>query len=338
MLRLDYQTYRLAFEYPFQISKGIKTHQEGLVIFLAMGAQYGLGEATQISYYPESQLEHMTEMLQRYLPQISRYAFNGPERFWHYLHHLLPSQNFLISALDIASWDLWARLQGKPVYQMMGFHWENIPSTDYTLGVADEEQLKQKIREKPFPVYKIKVDGINDAKIIQTVLQHSKAKIRIDANEAWTKEHIVELKSFWNNPRIELIEQPFHRDDEESMRLLKEVCSIPIIADEAIKDMQDLRMKLHLFDGVNIKLSKCGGLTPAREMISVLKKENKKIMLGSMSESRIGAAALAQLLPVADYADIDGPLLMKEHVAQGIDYSEVGQISFDEHQGIGVRW
>lgn len=338
MLRLDFNQFDLPFEYPFAISKGLKTHQKSLVIFLGMGGQYGLGEATEIGYYADSSMDNMLEILKKNQQHIGRYAYNGPHRFWHYLHHLIPDQHFLISALDMASWDLWSRLQGKAVYAMLGYRWADIPATDYTLGICTKEELMEKMARHPYPVYKLKVDGEKDAVLLETVLKHSPAKIRIDANEGWNLDVVRSLQGILKNERIELVEQPFHREDLDSLAHFRANFSIPVLADEAITDMKSLKANLDFYDGVNIKLSKCGGLTPAVEMIDFIKKSKKKVMLGNMNESNIGAAALAQLLPASDYADIDGPLLLKENTGTGLRISVEGVIDFEAHLGIGVRW
>lgn len=338
MLHLDFKTYTLPFEFPFRISKGLKTHQKTMVVFLGLGGQYGLGEATEIGYYPESSLEGMLELLQKHQSMIARYAYNGPHRFWHYLHHLLPGQDFLISALDMASWDMWARLQGKAVYELLGYRWGSMPPTSYTLGISERAELLEKMARHPYPIYKLKVGGLEDATALETVLQDSSAKIRIDANEAWDIDLVVQLKSLLTHERIELLEQPFHREDIDALARFREEYTIPVIADEAISDKNSLEKSLKYYDGVNIKLSKCGGLTPALDLVQYIQKSNKKIMLGSMSESYIGAAAIAQLLPMADYVDIDGPLLLRNNVGSGLLISEQGLLDFEAHQGIGVRW
>lgn len=337
MLQFDIKRFDLPFEYPFKISKGWKENQATLVFFLATGAQFGIGEATEILYY-DNTIEKMQASIATHQKVISQYAFNGPERFHHFLHHLFEDNDFIVSALDCAAWDIWSKLHGKPVYEMLGLKWENIPPTDYTLGIASSTELISKIKAHPYPIYKLKVNKDNASELLQTVLENSTARIRIDANEGLDKAAFQDLLPLLNNERIELIEQPFHKEDEDSMAFYKENCKIPMIADEAITNLKSLIKEMGKYDGVNIKLSKCGGITPAFEMIKMIKQANKKVMLGSMSESNIGAAALAQLLPLADYADIDGPLLLKEQVGTPLLYDAAGNISFSEKVGIGIKW
>jgi L-alanine-DL-glutamate epimerase-like enolase superfamily enzyme len=334
MLQLKYQQYDLPFEYPFAISKGVKTHQPSLILSLGLGRLTGFGEATQIGYY-NANIEEMIVLLEKNKMMIERYAMNAPERFWHFLHHLIPGQNFLIAALDMAGWDLWAQLNRRPLYSILGLQWKNIPLTDYTIGITSADEIAGRVKEKPFPVYKLKVGGEQDLPALEALRQATNALIRVDANEAWTVEHAKSILPHLERLQIELIEQPLHRDDIEGMKALKQLTNIPIIADEACREEKDAALCLELYDGINIKLAKCGGITPALNMIRAAKKAKKKIMLGGMCETIVGSTALAHLLPLADYADIDGPLLLKENVGTGLSYHD-GLISLPQRPGIGI--
>ncbi len=334
MLKLNYQSYDLPFEYPFAISKGLKTHQPSLVLSLGLGRLTGYGEATQIGYY-NAYIDEMIVLLEKNRSVIERYALNTPERFWHFLHHLLPGANFLIAALDIAGWDLWAQLNRRPLYSLIGLQWKNIPLTDYTIGIANPTEIAGRVEAKPSPIYKLKVGGEQDLSTLEALRAATTAAIRIDANEAWSLEQAKSLLPHLERLKVELIEQPLHRDDIEGMKALKALTNLPIIADEACQGEKDLEQCLELYDGINIKLAKCGGITPALGMIRAIKKAGKKIMLGGMCESTVGSTALAHLLPLADYADIDGPLLLKENVGQGLSYVD-GLISVPAQPGLGI--
>ncbi|MBS1689493.1 MAG: dipeptide epimerase, partial [Bacteroidetes bacterium] len=173
MLHLDYYPYELAFQYPFTISKGTKTHQPTLLVSLGLGQLRGFGEAPAISYYDVT-VAQMAANLEAKRGMIERYALTDPQRFWHFLHHLLPGQNFLIAALDIAGWDLFAQLRRQPLYQLLGLKWENIPITDYTLGMDTVEEMITKMEAHPWPLYKIKVGRPDDIDVLRQLRQHSK--------------------------------------------------------------------------------------------------------------------------------------------------------------------
>lgn len=334
MLQLKYQSYDLPFEYPFAISKGLKTHQPTLILSLSLGRMIGYGETTSIGYY-NADVDEMIVLLEKNRLTLERYALNGPERFWHFLHHLFPGQNFLISALDMAGWDLYAQLNRRPLYSLIGLQWKNIPLTDYTIGLSTPEEITERVNTKPSPIYKLKVGSENDLPSLEALRKATDAVIRIDANEAWTIEQLAKILPLLEEMKVELIEQPLDRNDIEGMKKLKTLTRIPIIADEACREEKDAEPCLELYDGINIKLSKCGGITPALNMIKAARKAKKRIMLGGMCETIVGATALAHLLPLANYADIDGPLLLAENIGKGLTYDN-GLISVPMVPGMGV--
>lgn len=334
MLQLRYRKYDLPFEHPFAISKGLKTHQPTLILSLGLGQLTGYGEATEIGYY-NAEVDQMIVLLEKNRAVIERYALNGPERFWHFLHHLLPGQPFLMAALDMAGWDLWAQLNRRPLYSVIGLQWKNIPLTDYTIGLGSPDAIAERVRQKPFPVYKLKVGGAQDLAALEALRSVTDAVIRIDANEAWTLEEAKAMLPQLERLGIELIEQPLHRDDREGMLALRQLTSIPLIADEACREEKDTAACLELYDGINIKLAKCGGITPALHIIRAAKKAGKKVMLGGMCETVVGSTLLAHLLPLADYADIDGPLLLQENVGKGLVYDQA-LISVPNRPGSGI--
>jgi L-alanine-DL-glutamate epimerase-like enolase superfamily enzyme len=334
MLQLKYQAHDLAFEYPFAISKGLKTHQPSLLVSLGMGRLSGHGEATAIGYYNVN-IPDMIVQLEKNRAVLERYALMSPERFWHFLHHLLPGHNFLIAALDMAGWDLWAQLNRRPLFSMLGLQWGETPLTDYTIGINTPEEIAERVKEKPFPIYKLKVGSENDLPALEALRKATNAIIRIDANEGWSLEQAKIILPYLEEWNIELIEQPLHRDDIDGMKALKTLTAIPIIADEACREEKDLDACLERYDGINIKLAKCGGITPALRMIKKIKDAKKKLMLGGMCESITGATCLAHLLPLADYADIDGPLLLKENIGQGLTYDN-GKMILPQRTGSGV--
>ncbi len=336
MLLLNHYSFELAFQYPFTISKGTKTHQPTLVVSLGMGNLRGYGEAPAIKYYNVS-VPEMVIMLESKRNVIERYALTDPKRFWHFLHHLLPGQNFLIAALDIAGWDLFAQMRRQPLYQMLGLKWEHIPLTDYTLGMDSAAEMLQKIQAHPWPIYKIKVGRPDDMDIIRAIRNHTDAKLRVDANEGWTFEETKALLPELQQLGVSMIEQPLSKTAIEEMKTLKAISPIPFFADESCVLEPDVEKCIDCFHGINIKLTKCGGITPALRMIAQAKKSGLKVMIGSMNECSIGSAAIANLLPLLDEVDMDGPLLLKEDVAKGLKY-EKGVVTLSGTPGLGVQF
>jgi L-alanine-DL-glutamate epimerase-like enolase superfamily enzyme len=335
MLHLRYYPFELAFEYPFTISKGTKTHQPTLVISLGLGNLIGYGEAPAINYYNVT-VQGMIEALEAKRGVIERYALMDPQRYWHFLHHLLPGQNFLIAALDIAGWDLFAQMRRKPLYQLLGLPWRNV-TTDYTIGIDSAENMVAKLKAKPWPIYKIKLGSPNDIDLLRALRQHTDAPFRVDANEGWTHEETKSLLPELQKLGVNLIEQPLAKTEREAMEELKAISPIPLFADESCVTEDDVAKCAAGFHGINIKLTKCGGITPALRMIQQARKLGLKVMLGSMNESTIGTAAIAHLVPLLDEVDADGPLLLKEDVAEGIVYKD-GFVLPGGGNGLGIRF
>ncbi|ULQ57589.1 dipeptide epimerase [Flavihumibacter rivuli] len=324
----------LPFIHPFTISKGTKTHQPTFIVELDFNGIKGYGEAPAITYY-NIPVEKMEADLNARKQLVEKYAFNGPERYWHYLHHMYPNNGFLVCALDIAAWDIYGKLTRKPLYQLFNADPAKMPMTDYTIGIDSTDKMIEKMQEKPWPIYKIKLGTDRDIAILEALRKHTQVPLRIDANAAWSKEEALEKIQAFASLNVEYVEQPLAKDDWEGMRWLVERSPLPLIADESCVFEQDVTKCDGHFHGINIKLTKCTGITPALRMITEARKRNMKVMLGCMNESTIGSAALVHLAPLADYLDVDGPLLLAEDLATGLHY-DFGKVALPEGPGLGI--
>lgn len=336
MLQVRHQAFNLAFEYPFTISKGTKTHQPTLIVGLALGQLWGWGEAPAISYYDVT-VEGMIEKLEEKKAAISRYALIDPQRFWHFLEHLMPGQNFLIAALDIAGWDLFGKMRRTPLHQLLRLNRSQMPATDYTIGIDTPEMMLQKLQAHPSPSYKIKIRSVDDIDILRAIRAATDKPLRVDANEALSFNDALKMLPEMHQLGVELVEQPLKKDAWEEMEELKAKSPIPVFADESCVTEKDVAKCATGFHGINIKLTKCGGITPALRMITEARKLGLKVMMGSMNESTIGTAAVAHLAPLLDYMDADGPLLLKEDVGEGLLYNN-GLISVNNAPGLGTQF
>lgn len=324
----------LAFKYPFTISRGTKTHQPSFIVELEHFGVKGYGEAPSISYY-NIPVEKMINDLESKKQFVEKFAFTEPARYWHYLHHLFPQNNFLVCALDIAAWDLYGKIRNQPLYKVWGLDFEKIPLCDYTIGIDTIDKMIGKVNTMPWPIYKIKLGTPDDIGIVTALRNSTKATIRVDANAAWTVEEALEKIPLLEGLDIEFIEQPLAKDDWDGMKKLYSASPIPLIADESCVVESDVEKCKNHFHGINIKLTKCSGLTPALRMIHSARKLGMKVMAGSMNESTIGSAAIAHLLPLLDYVDMDGPLLLAEDIATGV-YFDFGKVSLSGEPGLGI--
>lgn len=337
-MKLTYHTYNLKFRHPFTISKGTKTHQPTLVVALEHLGHKGYGEAPAIAYYNIS-VEKMVEDLERKRLFVEKFAFTEPERYWHYLHHLYPANPFLVCALDIAGWDLFGKMKGKSLKSLLPQTGATqVPQTDFTIGIDTVETMVAKMQEKPWPIYKIKLGTDRDIEIVEALRRHTAATIRIDANAAWTVDEALQKIKAFKVLGVEFIEQPLAKDDWEGMKVLYQQSPLPLIADESCVAESDVEKCVDHFHGINIKLTKCSGLTPALRMIQKARQLQLKVMVGSMNESTVGSAAIAHLMPQIDYVDADGPLLLQEDVATGLIYNGDGSIDTATEPGLGITF
>jgi L-alanine-DL-glutamate epimerase-like enolase superfamily enzyme len=335
-MKVAYYPFNLKFRHPFTISKGTKTHQPTLIVALELFGITGYGEAPAISYYNIT-VEKMIEDLERKKSMVEKFAFTEPERYWHYLHHLFPQNPFLVCALDMAAWDIFGQLKKQPLYAMWKGDISKNPVTDYTIGIDTIDKMASKLDEKPWPIYKIKVGTGEDLNIIRALRDRTTARFRVDANAAWDLETALQLIPALKDLGVELVEQPLAKDNWEGMKVLYQQSVLPLYADESCVFESDVAKCKDHFHGINIKLTKCSGITPARRMIKEARALGMQVMMGCMNESTIGSAAIAHLLPFLDQVDMDGPLLLEEDVATGISY-EHGKVEYSNAPGLGISY
>jgi len=337
-MKVAFKTYDLKFRYPFTISNGrTKTHQPTFIVQLEHLGRVGFGEAPAITYY-NIPVEKMVQDLERKKLFVEKFAFTEPERWWHYLHHLYPNNPFLVCALDIAGWDLFGKIKGRPLHELWQPAQPKKTITDYTIGIDTIEKMVAKMQEKPWPVYKIKLGTAEDIEIMQALRKHTDAMFRIDANAGWKAEEALEKINVFKDLGVEFIEQPLAKDDWEGMKWLYERSPLPLYADESCVAESDVDKCHQHFHGINIKLTKCSGLTPALRMIQRARELGMGVMVGSMNESTIGSAAIVHLQSLIDYLDADGPMLLQEDIATGLHFHGNGEVETSPAPGLGVQF
>jgi L-alanine-DL-glutamate epimerase-like enolase superfamily enzyme len=221
------------------------------------------------------------------------------------------------------------------LHELWGLNTGNSPLTDFTIGIDTIDTMVKKMKERPWPIYKVKVGVPGDIEMVTELRKHTNAVLRVDANAGWTLEEALEKIPQLKELGVELVEQPLAKDNWNGMKILYRESSIPLIADESCVAETDVEKCYQHFHGINIKLTKCSGITPARRMITKARELDMKIMIGCMNESSVGTAAIAQLAPLADYIDMDGPLLLVEDTAKGVGF-DFGKIMYTDNPGLGV--
>lgn len=333
-MQLSLKKYVLALKHTFSISRESHDFQDTLIVSLSSDGKTGYGESTSNPYYKIT-IESIKAEIETIRPEIEAFNLNSPENF----HQLLVERqlsNFAICALDLAAWDLYGKLKGRSLFEIWGTSIENYPITNYTIGLASIEEMVSKMKETPWPIYKIKLGTEDDVAIVKELRNHTAAVFRIDANCAWSADETIHNAPLLKDLGVEFLEQPLKADDWSGMEKVMHKSVLPVIADESCIIERDIgKCGLH-FSGINIKLTKCGGLTPALRMISKAKEMGLKVMVGCMTESTVGISAIAQLLPQLDYVDMDGPLLLKEDIAEGIQILKNGLLIFPTLAGSGI--
>jgi L-alanine-DL-glutamate epimerase-like enolase superfamily enzyme len=335
-VKLTLHPYDLPLRHPFSISHGCTTVQRTLIVELEEGGFHGFGEAGANTYYGVT-VEAMVALLERHRAAIEAQTLDDPATLWEKFQPLLESSPFAQCALDTACHDLWGKTHGKPLWKLWKLSLDHPPASNYTIGIDTIEVMLERLREfSRWPIYKIKLGASADVEIIRILRQYTEAVFRVDVNCAWTAIETVANALVLQKLGVEFIEQPLPADHWTEMAKVFERSALPIIADESCRVESDLKKCVGQFHGVNIKLVKCGGLTPARRMIERAKELGLKVMLGCMVESSVGISAVAQLLPLADYVDFDGALLLDHDPAEGVRI-ERGQVVLPHENGCGAR-
>lgn len=333
-MQISLKKYTLALKHTFSISRESHDFQDTLIVALSFNDHTGYGETTSNPYYGIT-IESMIKEIESIKNEIESFDFTTPEDFHQFLTKNKLS-NFAICALDLAAHDLYGKQLGKPLYEIWGTNLDHYPTTNFTIGIDDIATMVAKMKEQPWPIYKIKLGTANDLTIIKELRKHTDAIFRIDANCAWTVKETITNAPQLKDLGVEFLEQPLRADDWEGMEKVMHRSVLPVIADESCIVENDVEKCAFHFNGINIKLTKCGGLTPALRMIKTAKELGLKVMVGCMTESSVGISAIAQLLPQLDYVDMDGAMLLKEDIAHGIQINENGRLVFPILGGSGI--
>ncbi|HVN70012.1 MAG TPA: dipeptide epimerase [Candidatus Binatia bacterium] len=331
-LSLGIEALELPLRHPFKIARGEETVARTALIRIESEGREGIGEATPIERYGET-----VESVAGYF-ETHELAADDPYLLERLLHSGIPAA--ARGGLDLALHDLIGRDLGKPLYALLGLDPAASATTSFTIGIADPETTLRKLAEAgDHPILKIKLGSGTRAEQVETIAairERYRGVIRIDANEGWDVEDAVAILRELERYEIECCEQPVPAGSPEQLRAVRERVTIPIVADEDAMDANDLPRLYGCVDGVNVKLAKTGGIRGALAMIHTARAMGMRVMIGCMVESAIAATAAAHLSPLADWADIDGPLLIAHDPFAGVTYRD-GKLVLPDAPGLGVR-
>jgi L-alanine-DL-glutamate epimerase-like enolase superfamily enzyme len=324
--------------HPFVIARGgTSEHRLVRVRLIDDDGVEGWGEASPNRYYKETP-ETAVAALQQLAPIVTR---SDP---WHIedieadMQRLVPGNGSIKSAISAALHDLAGKRLGVPVYQLLGLNPERAPRSSFTIAIAaTREELVSRVRAaEPYPILKVKLGTDRDEEIIRTVRNAAPDKIlRVDANAAWTPQHAIEMIALLRDLGVEYVEQPVDPGDIEGQRVVHERAGLPVIADESCVVSTDVPLLAGRASGINIKLSKCGGIREALTMIATARAHGMLVMAGCMIETSLGISAAAHFAPLLDYADFDGAALLADDPYVGATI-ERGEIRLPDRPGLGV--
>ena len=334
-MKVHFQGLILPLKHRFTIAHQSRAEQETLVVTLEEDGLFGLGESTTNPFYGIT-LENMQDTLELFRPILLGGNWSNPIELWELGKEVFRANPFAQCALDQAAWDLYTKKQGKKLYEYLGLNPQRIPTTNFTIGIDTVEKMCAKLREVDWPIYKIKLGTDQDLEIVRELRKNTTAIFRVDANCAWTVDQAISYSEELAHLGVEFIEQPLKKDNLEGMREVFAHSKLPLIADESCISESDVEKCQGHFHGINIKLVKAGGITPALRMIQNAKSLGMKTMVGCMTESSIGISAIAHIAPLLDYVDMDGAMLLSKDPAKGVRIFP-DKVGFPDGPGIGAE-
>lgn len=331
-LRLSVSSLELPLVHPFKIARCEESVARTAIVRVRADEREGIGEAAPTERYDES-----VESVVAYLSSHPL-AADDQYRLDSLLHAEMPPA--ARAGLDLALHDLIGKELGKPLYDLLGLDPSATPATSFTIGIADPELTLRKVAEAgDHPILKIKLGIGTPSEQVETIAAirtRYGGVLRIDANEGWDVGTAVRILNELERYGIELCEQPLPAGHPEQLKAVRERVSIPIVADEDALVASDLPRLFGCVDGVNVKLAKAGGIRGALAMIHTARAMDLRVMIGCMVESAVASTAAAQISPLADWADIDGPFLIARDPFAGVTYRD-GKLVLPEAPGLGVR-
>jgi L-alanine-DL-glutamate epimerase-like enolase superfamily enzyme len=243
----------------------------------------------------------------------------------------------VVAALDMALWDWKGKAVGQPVWKLLGIPTGRMAQTTFSIGIDTAEVMKEKVKEaEPYPLLKVKVGLANDEENVTAIRSVTTKPIRVDANEGWASPEEALKKIAWlKTMGIEFVEQPLPASRNAEMKAVKAGSALPLVADESVLHVRDVPSLVGLFDGVNAKLAKCGGITRAYELAALGRALGFRLMLGCMIESSLGIAAAVAVAPLYDWLDLDGNLLVANDPWTGLTFKD-GRWELPTAPGLGV--
>ena len=322
---------------PFKISRQTRTEKRVVLVELDERGRVARGEASPDPFFGET-----TESVRREIDDALPLLPNDPLALQELRTHLddrFPHGGAAACALDTLAHDRAAQALGVPLYRMLGLDARRAPPTSYTVGIDAPPVMAERAAEiaaRGFEILKVKLGSDDDVAIVRAVRERFPGRITVDPNAGWDLERAARTIEAIAPYRIEFVEQPLPPEDLEGLRALARRSRLPIVVDETIVRASDVPKVAGAAAGVNVKLQKCGGVGPALDIIATARAHGMKVMLGCRAaESSVSIAAAAHLAPLADWADLDGNLLVTDDPFMAVEV-RAGRFVYPERLGLGA--
>lgn len=334
-LHLSFKPYDLQLRHVFTLAGSSRKTTPVMLVSLEFDGITGYGEASMPPYLGESH-----ETASRFLSSLDLSQFTDPfkmDDILDYVDHVAPGNTAAKASVDIALHDLTGKILGQPWYKIWGYSPEETPYTSFTIGIDKPEVVKEKVKEaSEFKILKVKLGRDNDREMIETIRSATTVPLCVDVNEGWDDKHkALEMISWLHQKGVVFVEQPMPRHKMDDLAWLTANSPMPVIADEAIQRLSDVKKAEGVYSGINIKLMKCTGMREAHKMINLAHALGLKTMIGCMTETSCAISAAAQLSPKVEWADLDGNLLISNDPYAGITV-ENGKVILIDRPGIGI--
>ncbi len=335
-LKLNFEPYNLQLKHVFTLAGSSRSTTPVMLTKIDYQGFTGYGEASMPPYLGENH-----ETASKFLSSLDLRQFKNPFRMdeiLEYVDSIAPGNAAAKASIDIALHDLTGKIMRQPWHRIWGFSPENTPDTSFTIGIDTKEVVIQKVKEAAeFKILKVKLGRDNDKEMIETIRSATNVPLCVDVNQGWKdKQMALDMAHWLSKQGVVFMEQPMPKEAKDDIAWLTQHSPLPIIADEAIQRLADVKDTIGIYSGINIKLMKCTGMREAHKMLSLARANNMKVMIGCMTETSCAVSAAAQLSPKTDWADLDGNLLISNDVYKGVDVVN-GKITLNNLPGIGIE-
>ena len=327
----------LELKHPFTISRGTRKTVQNILVTVRAEGITGMGEAAPNHRYGETR-----ESSEHYIQGLADNLRDQPLDYRELAEYIKCYQEGEFAAkagLEMALYDWIGKKEHIPLYKKWMAPGRIGPCTTFTIGIDQPESIRQKVREAaPYPRLKIKLGSTHDKEIIRTLSEVTDKPLLVDANESWTTlDQAIEMIRFLEQFNVYIVEQPMPAGCDQEMMRLKKRSAIPLFADESVTGSEPMEKLVNGFHGINIKLMKTGGLDPSFQLLKKARNAEMKIMVGCMLQSAVADTASALVALWADYADIDGHLLVTNNPCKGVSVLQDGTLELPDGAGLGLR-